>query len=100
MRQPVEQLMRAYQSHLFVAAFNVCKDAEDSKDVVQDTFIQYHTSTKDFTDEQHIRAWLFRVALNRAKDINRSFWRKHKVSLEDYTETLPMLRIWAISRQW
>ena len=38
MRQPVEQLMKAYQSHLFVAAFNVCKDAEDAKDVVQDTF--------------------------------------------------------------
>lgn len=92
MRQPVEQLMKAYQSHLFVAAFNVCKDAEDAKDVVQDTFIQYHTSTKDFTDEQHIRAWLFRVALNRAKDINRSFWRKHKVSLEDYTETLPFTK--------
>ena len=70
----------------------VCKDAEDAKDVVQDTFIQYHTSTKDFTDEQHIRAWLFRVALNRAKDINRSFWRKHKVSLEDYTETLPFAK--------
>ena len=75
-----------------MAAFNVCKDAEDAKDVVQDTFIQYHTSTKDFTDEQHIRAWLFRVALNRAKDINRSFWRKHKVSLEDYTETLPFTK--------
>ena len=39
-------------------------------------------------DEDHIRAWLLRVAINRARDQKRSFWEKHRVSWEDYMETL------------
>ena len=30
--------------NLFVTAFQVCKNVEDAKDVVQDTFIAYYTS--------------------------------------------------------
>ena len=89
MRTPVEWLINAYQTNLFVAAFNICKNAEDAKDVVQDTFIAYHTSKQQFHDEQHIRAWLFRVAVNKAKDVNKSFWRRNQMPLEDYVEQLP-----------
>lgn len=88
MRRPVQELFGDYQNNLYAAAFNVCKNAEDAKDVVQDTFIQYYSLKKDFDSEQHIRAWLFRVAINRAKNMNRTFWRRNKKSLEDYMETL------------
>ena len=43
---------------------------------------------KEFDSEQHIRAWLIRVAINKARNKNRSFWRRNKMSLEDYMETL------------
>ena len=56
--------------------------------VVQDTFIQYYSLKKEFDNEQHIRAWLIRVAINKAKNMNRTFWRRNKLSLEDYMETL------------
>ncbi len=89
MKKSIEDLISAYQGNLFVAAFNVCKNVEDAKDVVQDTFISYYTSNQKFKDEQHIRAWLFRVAINKAKDVNKSFWHRNKMPLEDYIETLP-----------
>lgn len=88
MRQSVQELAASYQSSLFAAAFNVCKNAQDAEDVVQDTFVQYYTSKKEFESEQHIRAWLLRVAVNKAKNITRTFWRRNKLSLEDYMETL------------
>lgn len=88
MRQSVQELLEKYQNNLYAIAFNICKNAEDAKDVVQDTFIQYHLLRKEFDDEQHIRAWLIRVAINKAKNINRSFWRKNKRPLEEYMETL------------
>lgn len=88
MKQPVEELMERYQNNIYGIAFNVCKNAQDAEDVVQDTFIQYHTMNKDFDNENHIRAWLIRVAINKAKNMNRTFWRQNKVSLEDYMETL------------
>lgn len=60
----------------------------DAEDVVQETFVQYYTSRKEFESEQHIRAWLLRVVINKARNINRTFWKKNKCSLEDYIETL------------
>ena len=57
-------------------------------DAVQDTYLRYCSYDKEFADEDHIRAWLLRVAINRARDQKRSFWEKHRVSWEDYMETL------------
>lgn len=88
MRLPIQTLMEAYQNNLYAVAFNICKNAEDAEDVVQDTFLQYYSGNKEFDSEQHLRAWLIRVAINKAKNVTRTFWRKNKVSLEDYMETL------------
>lgn len=88
MKQSTQELITLYQSSLFAAAFNVCKNAQDAEDVVQDTFIQYYISNREFDSEQHIRAWLIRVAINKAKNASRTFWRQNKLSLEDYMESL------------
>lgn len=88
MKHAVDELVGRYRDNLFAAAFNVCKNAADADDVVQDTFLQYYLETKDFESEQHIRAWLIRVAINKAKNVNHSFWRQNKVPLEEYMETL------------
>ncbi|MGO4947774.1 RNA polymerase sigma factor [Blautia sp. Sow4_E7] len=91
MRQPIQQLIELYQNSLYAAAFNICQNQMDAEDVVQETFVQYYTSRKEFENEQHIRAWLLRVVINKAKNINRTFWKKNKCSLEDYMETLTFL---------
>lgn len=88
MKQTVQELMEHYRDNLFAVAFNVCKNAADADDVVQETFLKYYLMKKEFDDEQHIRAWLIRVAINKAKNINRSFWQQHKLPLEDYMESL------------
>lgn len=88
MRQSTKELVSLYQSNLFAIAFNVCKNAQDAEDIVQDTFIQYYISKKEFDNEQHLRAWLIRVTVNKAKNANRTFWRQNKLSLEDYMESL------------
>ncbi|MBQ8822116.1 MAG: sigma-70 family RNA polymerase sigma factor [Lachnospiraceae bacterium] len=88
MRQAVQELIERYQHNLFVAAFQICKNQEDAEDVVQETFIQYHTTKKEYESEEHIRAWLLRVAINKAKNVSYTFWRRNKQPLEDYIETL------------
>lgn len=89
MRLTIEEVIRVYKDRLFTAALHVCRHPADAEDAVQDTFIKYFTCRKDFADEEHIKAWLIRVAINRAKDISASFWRKNKISLDDYMETIP-----------
>ena len=88
MRQKLQELVTLYQDNLFAVAFNICKNTQDAEDVVQDTFIRYYTLKKEFDSRQHIRAWLIRVTINRAKNVNHTFWRRNKLSLEDYMETL------------
>lgn len=92
MRQPVEELIELYQNNLFAVAFNVCKNAEDAEDVIQDVFIQYHTGRKEFESETHIKCWLIRATINRSKNIVKSFWKRNKTPLEDYMETLSFER--------
>ncbi len=88
MKQTVEELAERYLDNLFAVAFHVCKNAADADDIVQETFLQYYVAKKEFDSEAHIRAWLIRVTVNKAKNVNRSFWRQHKVPLEEYMESL------------
>ncbi len=88
MNPSIEILVEKYRNNLYAAAFNMCKNAQDAEDVVQDTFIQYLSYKKDFESEQHIRAWLLRVAINKAKNKNNTFFRRNSLPLEDYIETL------------
>ena len=56
MREPIQKLVEHYQQNLYAAALNVCKNQMDAEDIVQEVFLQYYTSKKEFDDEQHIRA--------------------------------------------
>lgn len=88
MRLSLEETVERYQKSLYAAAFGVIKNADDANDAVEDTFIKYYTSQKQFEDCEHLKAWLLRVAINRAKDIAKSSWFKTKVSIDDCQENL------------
>ncbi len=88
MRLPIETIIETYQQNLYAVALNICKNPQDSEDVVQDTLLAYFSHKKDFASEAHIRAWLLRVAINKAKNKTMAFFRRNTVPFEDYVETL------------
>ncbi len=88
MRLSVEEAFRRYGDRVFSAAFSICRDPMDADDIVQDTFLKYYTVNRDYIDETHLKAWLLRVAINRAKDIIGAFWRRNRVSWEAYMNQL------------
>ena len=88
MRLETQALAEQYRDRLFAAAFQVCGNAADAEDAAQEALLRYHTTDKEFENQEHIRAWLLRVAINWAKNISRSFWRRNTVPLEEYMETL------------
>ena len=73
MRQALHEPAALYQDNLFAVAFNICQNAQDAEDVIQDTFVQYYTTKKEYENEQHIRAWLIRVTVNKAKTLPAHF---------------------------
>lgn len=88
MRLSTEEAVSRYKDRLFTIAFNICQNPADADDAVQDAFIKYYSLNKEFEGETHVKAWLIRVTINRAKDITSSFWRKHRETLEAYMETM------------
>ena len=88
MRSTLEEAFQKYGDRVFSAAFSILRNREDADDVVQDTFLKYHTAQIQYMDETHLKAWLLRVAINRARDITAAFWRKNRVSWEEYMDEL------------
>ncbi len=89
MRLDIEEIIAEYKDRLFAAAFSICKDKYDAEDAVQETFIKYYTTVKQYENEDHIRAWLIKVVINKSKDMVGSFWRRNKMTWEDYMSQLP-----------
>ncbi|HZT78780.1 MAG TPA: RNA polymerase sigma factor [Gemmataceae bacterium] len=49
---------------------------EDAHDVAQETFLRCWRTQDGLPEVQNLRAWIFRVGLNAAKDLQRSAWRR------------------------
>jgi RNA polymerase sigma-70 factor (ECF subfamily) len=49
---------------------------DDAQDVAQDAFLKCWRTQESLADVQNIRAWIFRVGLNAAKDLQRNAWRR------------------------
>ncbi len=51
-------------------------NAEDAQDVAQEVFLRCWRTRESLPDILNLRAWIFRVGLNAAKDVQRSAWRR------------------------
>ena len=68
--------VQRYSDTVYRAALHNCSCAADAEDVVQDVFeklLNYHGS---FESEEHLKAWLLRVAINRCRDLARAAHQK------------------------
>ena len=62
---------------------------EDAQDAAQEAFVKCWRTRDTLPDVQNLRAWIFRVGLNAAKDLQRSAWnRKARGFLGDETMIL------------
>jgi RNA polymerase sigma-70 factor (ECF subfamily) len=51
-------------------------NADDAQDAAQETFIKCWRAQESLPAVLNLRAWIFRVGLNTAKDLQRSAWRR------------------------
>ena len=73
-----DTVRRLYLLHL--------KNDADTEDIFQTVFLKYVLSSVSFQDEEHEKAWFIRVTINACKDLLKSFFRSHTVSLEEVME--------------
>jgi RNA polymerase sigma-70 factor (ECF subfamily) len=60
----VEDLVRSHQTRVFNFAMRMCRNVEDAKDILQETFLGMLRSIKEFRGESKFTTWLYRIASN------------------------------------
>lgn len=81
-----EEFKRVAEQYLDVvyrAALSYCKNKNDAEDAAQNTFLKLLKTDTEFQNEEHIRKWLIRVAVNECKNIWKSFWHKNITSFDE-----------------
>lgn len=79
----LEQAIRTYADMVYRLAFAHMRNPSDADDVFQDVFLKLAEKSPDFSSEEHCRAWLIRVTVNRCRSHYRSSWWKRIAPLED-----------------
>ena len=68
--------VQRYSDTVFRAAMHNCSCTADAEDVVQDVFEKLLNYSGRFESEEHLKAWLLRVAINRCHDLTRAAHQK------------------------
>lgn len=84
----IESLLEDYGSNLFRLCLFMLKNEKDAEDAIQETFLKYLRKAPAFTDTEHEKAWLFRVASNTCLDLLR-YQKRHPMEELDVARYLP-----------
>ena len=60
----LDALVRAHQDHVYAFAMRMCRNVEDAKDILQETFLGMVRSVREFREESKFTTWLYRIASN------------------------------------
>lgn len=77
------RIAEKYTDTVYRAALSCCKNKPDAEDAVQNTFVKLLRTDTQFSDEEHIRKWLIRVAVNECKNVWKSFWHRNIISFDE-----------------
>jgi RNA polymerase sigma-70 factor, ECF subfamily len=81
-----EDFVRAFngmRTELVSTLFFVLGNHDDAQDVAQEVFIKCWRTRAGLTDIKNLRAWIFRIGLNAAKDLQRNAWRRRNKPFGD-----------------
>ncbi len=73
-----------YLNDIYRTVLSCCGNKENAEDAVQTAFLKLlNLKNAEFKDDEHIKRWLIKVALNECRNMWSSFWHRNKVSFDD-----------------
>jgi RNA polymerase sigma-70 factor (ECF subfamily) len=76
---PLDKLLRVFnelREELVSTLWYMLGNREDALDAAQETFLKCWKSPASLENVRDLRAWIFRVGFNAAKDLQRGAWRR------------------------
>jgi RNA polymerase sigma-70 factor (ECF subfamily) len=80
-------LVERYKGKVFSLVYGFARDRAAADDLAQEVFIKAYFSLPNFKAESGFGTWLYRIAVNQAKDfLRKNRQRQKEVSIEDVGE--------------
>jgi RNA polymerase sigma-70 factor (ECF subfamily) len=87
-----EKVVLTFQDRLYAFALRLCGDRRDAEEVTQDAFVRAHRALQRYAPDRRrslaLRAWLYRITLNLARNRMRAR-RRNVVSLDGIEQWAP-----------
>lgn len=80
-----DRFTKIVQEHfqmVYSVAWRIIGNAEDAKDIAQETFIKLHRKFSRYSRKKEMRPWLYRIAVNSAIDHLRKRQRKREIAFD------------------
>jgi len=74
-----DTLITRYSGDIYSLLYRMTQDAEEAGDLTQETFLSALKAIRSFRGEAELKTWLFRIALNHARNRFR-WWKRRKRS--------------------
>ena len=76
------RIAESYTDVVYRAVLSYCKNISDAEDAVQNAFCKLWKTDTCFADDEHVRRWLIKTAINECKNIWKSYWRRNVTSFD------------------
>lgn len=83
-----QEIVQRFADVVYRTALNATKSYYDAQDILQNTFFKLWQTDTVFENDDHIRRWLIRVAVNEGKNLRKSYYKRMVDSI-DKAEELP-----------
>lgn len=77
-KEELEEKMTLYKDLVYRLAYNNTCDLSVCDDIVQETFLALYNSGRKFENNEKLKAWLIRVAINKSRNYTGSWWKKRR----------------------
>jgi RNA polymerase sigma-70 factor (ECF subfamily) len=81
-----DRIVKAIDKHADMVrriCYMYLKNQFDVEDIFQEVFLQLYRYELSFDSDEHEKAWLIRVSINKCKDLHKNFFRSKVCSLDD-----------------
>jgi RNA polymerase sigma-70 factor (ECF subfamily) len=85
----VQAAVHKYSQTVVKAAFSYLKNTADAEDITQEVFLSLMQNQPEFKNEEHLKAWLIRVAINKCKNHLKSGWFRSNNPIPENISYLP-----------
>jgi len=72
------EIVNRYRGKIFSLTLNLLHNAADAEEITQDTFIRAYRGLERFRGESSLSTWLYRIALNLARNRYWYFFRRRR----------------------